>query len=260
MILDRLRKELSVGELDNFAEVQQRCLEFIGERVRLDSGGISSVRPRVIVLVGPTGVGKTTTLCKLAAGIKYPENAEPRRVSLFTIDRYRIAADKQLGALAEYLHADFAALEDEDALRREIALRADNYDAILVDTVGRSPRDAVELAKMKKTLEACGKSEVYLVFTAATKTADIVEIMRQFEPFGYRAVIVTKLDETRQLGNVISALAETGKPLAYLTDGQVSTPKYLQRASLARLLTSLDGFNIDRERLNAHFGPPALNN
>jgi flagellar biosynthesis protein FlhF len=88
---------------------------------------------------------------------------------------------------------------------------------------------------------------------AQAKYSDIIETMQQFEPFGYRAVIVTKLDETRQLGNVISALAERSKPLAFVTDGQPSTPKYLQKGSILNLLTNLEGFTLDRERLEAYF-------
>ncbi|MDR1256919.1 MAG: flagellar biosynthesis protein FlhF, partial [Spirochaetaceae bacterium] len=86
-----------------------------------------------------------------------------------------------------------------------------------------------------------------------TKTSDIIDTMRQFEPFGYCAVIVTKLDETVRLGNVLSAFVTTGKPLAYFTDGQPSTPKYIQRAGVPRLLANLDGFTLDRERLEAYF-------
>jgi flagellar biosynthesis protein FlhF len=107
---------------------------------------------------------------------------------------------------------------------------------------------------MKKMLEVCGAgAEVYLTFAAATKTSSIIEIMRQFEPFNYRAVIVTKLDETKQLGNVLSALAEQGKPLAYITDGQSTTPHYIHKANIIQLLMNLEGFTLDRERLEAHF-------
>ncbi|MDR2344396.1 MAG: flagellar biosynthesis protein FlhF [Spirochaetaceae bacterium] len=254
-ILERVRREFSLEDLNDYAEVQQKVLAWIGERVKIYTGGGPYKRPRIIVLVGPTGVGKTTTVCKLAASLKYPDNSNERlELSLITIDMYRIAAAKQLGELATYLKADFIAVEDQEELKKELAFRSDSFDAILIDTVGRSPHDSLELAKMKKMLEVCGPdAEVYLTFMASAKYNDIMETMRQFEPFGYRAVIVTKLDETKQLGNVLSALAVYGKPIAFVTNGQPSTPRYIKKAGIVDLLTNLEGFTLDRERLEAYF-------
>ncbi|MDR0409194.1 MAG: flagellar biosynthesis protein FlhF [Spirochaetaceae bacterium] len=255
-IIDYVRREFSIEALNDYSEVQYKALEWIGARVKIYSDSGPYKRPRIIVLIGPTGVGKTTTICKLAAGFMYypAKNEEKQSVSLFTIDRYRIAADKQLGELAACLQADFMAVDDEDELKKELALRVDSFDTILVDTIGRSPQASVELAGMKKMLEVCGaNAEVYLTFAASTKTSGIIEIMRQFEPFNYRAVIVTKLDETKQMGNVLSALAERGKPLAYVTDGQSTTPYYIHKANIIKLLTNLQGFVLDRERLEAFF-------
>jgi flagellar biosynthesis protein FlhF len=255
-IIEYARKEFSIEDLNDYMEVQQKILEWIGGRIKIYNDAGPYKCPRIIVLIGPTGVGKTTTICKLAASFMYypAKNEEKQSVSLITIDRYRIAADKQLGELAACLQADFIAVDDEDELKKELALRSGSFDTILVDTIGRSPRASVELAEMKKMLEVCGtNAEVYLTFAAATKTSGIIEIMRQFEPFNYRAVIITKLDETRQLGNVISALAEQGKPLAYITDGQSTTPYYIHKANIVQLLTNLEGFTLDRDRLEAYF-------
>ncbi|MDR2803890.1 MAG: flagellar biosynthesis protein FlhF [Treponema sp.] len=255
-VIEHFRKELPIEALDDYEEVQQKVLEWIGDRVKIYDDKGPYKRPRIIVLVGPTGVGKTTTICKLAAGFMYypADGEESQKVSLITIDRFRIAADKQLKELASCLAADFVAVDDDDLLKKEIALRADSFDTIFVDTIGRSPGASVELAEMKKMLEVCGPgAEVYLTFAAATKTSSIIEIMRQFEPFGYKAVIVTKLDETKHLGNVLSALAEYGKPLAYLTDGQPTVPSYIHKANIIQLLTNLENFTLDRERIEAHF-------
>lgn len=255
-ILDRVRREFVLEALNDYDEVQQKVLAWMGERIKIHNGGGPHKRPRVIVLVGPTGVGKTTTLCKLAASLKYyPDNGSERQdISLITVDVFRIAAASQLKELAACLQVDCTVAYDQDELKKELALRSDSLDAVLIDTIGRSPRDSLELAKMKKMLEVCGPdAEVYLTFMASAKYSDIIETMRQFEPFGYRAVIVTKLDETRQLGNVISALAESSKPLAFVTNGQPTTPKYIQKAGILNLLTNLEGFTLDRERLEAHF-------
>ncbi|MDR2097153.1 MAG: flagellar biosynthesis protein FlhF, partial [Spirochaetaceae bacterium] len=225
-ILEYVRREFSLEELNDYNEIQQKVLAWLGGRIKIYDGAEPQKRPRIIVLVGPTGAGKTTTVCKLAASLKYPDNDDEKcSVSLITIDMYRIAAARQLGELAEVLNADFIAVCERDGLKKEIAMRSDSFDVILIDTIGRSPHDTVELEAMKNTLEVCGPdAEVYLTFMASAKYSNIVETMRRFELFGYRAVIVTKLDETKQLGNVISALAECSKPLAFVTDGQPGTP------------------------------------
>jgi flagellar biosynthesis protein FlhF len=106
---------------------------------------------------------------------------------------------------------------------------------------------------MKELLDACGfQAEVYLVVSAGVKSSDIQEMLRQFEPFNYRSVILTKLDETTRVGNVISALWEKGKPLSYITDGQ-KVPSDIHRAGVVRLLLNLEGFTVNREKIEARF-------
>jgi len=106
------------------------------------------------------------------------------------------------------------------SLRKEIALHSENVDLFLVDTIGNSPKDAAKLGEMKDILSGCGRgAEYHLVISAGTKTSDMEEILRQFEPFNYKSVILTK-DETDRIGNIISALAGKNKPVSYITDGQ----------------------------------------
>jgi flagellar biosynthesis protein FlhF len=137
-----------------------------------------------------------------------------------------------------------------------------DVDIILIDTAGKSPRDAKQIAETKTMLDVCGsRAEAHLAISSVTKSADIVEIMRQFEPYAYRAVIVTKIDETRQIGNVLSALSESGKAVSFLTDGQETTPNTIHKASAFRMLLQLDGFEADRDRLEKKFAerkPEAL--
>ena len=106
---------------------------------------------------------------------------------------------------------------------------------------------------MKELLDACGsKAQMHLVLSASTKTSDMEHILRQFEPFNYQAVLLTKLDETRHIGNIISALAEREKPLSYITDGQ-NVPKDIKKASVIRFLTNLEDFRVDRDELEKRF-------
>ena len=125
---------------------------------------------------------------------------------------------------------------------------------IFVDTIGKSPRDFRRLGEMNELLASCGpRARVHLAVSATTKTADVREIATQFEPFKYEAVVVTKLDETTRAGNIISALSEKDKPISFITDGQ-RVPQDIERATVLRLLTHLEGFGVTRERLDERFG------
>jgi flagellar biosynthesis protein FlhF len=256
-IMERARKELSLETLENFNAVQDRVIEWIGESIKIHSipekSGI--VRSgRIMVLIGPTGVGKTTTIAKLAAiyGIENSGN-RPLSVRMITIDAFRIGAKEQINNYGDIMEIPVSYIDNHRDLRREIDLYREESDLILVDTIGRSPRDSVKLGEMKELLDACGsKAEIHLVMSASIKTSDMEHILQQFEPFNYQAVLLTKLDETRHVGNVISALAERGKPISYITDGQ-SVPKDIKKASVVRFLINLDEFRVDREEVEKRF-------
>jgi flagellar biosynthesis protein FlhF len=260
LMLERARKEFSLEDLEDFDAVQQRAVEWIGETIRIhpdrpDASRSASRRgPRTLVLVGPTGVGKTTTIAKLAAayGVRDWGN-KPFRVVMITIDGYRIAAMEQLEKYGDIMQIPVVFVRNDQELRKAVAFYQDDVDLILVDTIGKSPRDAVELGRMKQLLEGCGSSaETHLAISAAVKFSDIREILRQFAPFNYQAVTITKLDETMRVGNVISALFADGKPVSYITDGQ-GVEKNIHRAGVVRLLMNLEGFLINREALEERF-------
>jgi flagellar biosynthesis protein FlhF len=229
----------------------------VGDSIKLWRGPEASATrggPRILALVGPTGVGKTTTIAKLAAihavGMG---GGKPQSVRMITIDNYRIGARQQIETYGGIMGVPVSCVETAEDLRKTIAMHSD-ADLVLVDTVGKSPRDAVRLAEMQRVLAACGpKSETHLALSATTKASDMVQIMRQFEPFDYRAVVITKLDETNRIGNAISALAERGKAISYVTNGQ-SVPQNIERARITRFLMNLEGFRVDRPRLEARYG------
>jgi flagellar biosynthesis protein FlhF len=240
--------------LEDFDGVQQKVLEWIGETITIQSETPSRRKPRILVLVGPTGVGKTTTIAKLAAAYGvHGRWGERLRVVMITIDGYRIAAREQLEKYGEVMGIPVAYASNNEELRKTIAFYQDDADLILVDTIGKSPRDAVELGKMKAFLDACGTSaEVHLAINAGTKYSDGREILRQFAPFNYQSVVITKLDETSRVGNVISALFAAGQAVSYITDGQ-SFDKHIHRADVVRFLINLDGFRVNREEIEKRF-------
>jgi flagellar biosynthesis protein FlhF len=253
-IRERARREFSLESLENFPLLQTAAVGWIGERISIDPPLSFSARgAKIVIVVGPTGVGKTTTIAKLAAIYGLGDGRSlPRRVRIVTIDNYRIAAKQQIETYAEIMRIPVSLVESAEELRKNIALYQDT-DLILVDTIGRSPRDLGKLAEMKEILSACGSQAcVYLALSATTKASDTEEILRQYAPFGYRAVILTKLDETMRIGNVLSCLARQKTPVAYICDGQ-GVPQDLEEASQVRLLMNMEGFRIDREALQERF-------
>jgi flagellar biosynthesis protein FlhF len=248
----RLRRDFTLERLDDAESAEAATLEWIGDSIEVWREQPAR-KPRILAIVGPTGVGKTTTIAKLAAiyavGIA---GEKPRSVRMITIDNYRIGARQQIETYGNIMGVPVSCVETAEDLKKTIALHSD-ADLVLVDTIGKSPRDAVKLAEMQRILAACGSgAEVHLAMAATTKSSDIAQILRQFEPFDYKAVVLTKLDETNRIGNVISALAERRKPLSYVTNGQ-RVPQDIERARVVRLLMNLEGFRVDRDRLEARY-------
>ena len=250
-ISDRLKHSLTVNELNDFDSVQDTVIEWIGESISIDKEGFNT--SRVVILVGPTGVGKTTTIAKLAAIHGIGTNGiRAKTVRMLTIDNYRIGAQKQIETYGEIMDIPVAVVETYHELQQKITLFND-ADLILVDTIGKSPKDYQQLAEMRKVLDACGStSEVYLAMSATTKVSDVKEILQQFESFNYRSVILTKLDETMRIGNIISVLHEKRKTLTYITDGQV-VPQDIEPARVMRLLKNLEGFTLNKAKLYKKF-------
>jgi flagellar biosynthesis protein FlhF len=207
------------------------------------------------VLVGPTGVGKTTTIAKLAAmyGIDSDGNRK-RDIRVLTIDNYRIGARQQIETYGQIMDIPVSFVESSEDMRKQLALYSES-DMVFIDTIGKSPRDFRRLGEMNELLAICGpRARVHLAVSATTKAADVAEIASQFEPFKYEAVVVTKLDETNRAGNIISVLSERNKPISFTTSGQ-RVPQDLDRASVLDLLLHLEGFGLPRERLEQKFAP-----
>jgi flagellar biosynthesis protein FlhF len=252
----RVRTNLSLDQIADWEHVQMSVLRWIGEGIKVHEPlTFRRGETRTLVVVGPSGVGKTTTIAKLAAkyGLGTRESAQ-RNVRIVTIDSYRIGAREQIESYSEIMQIPASYVETGEELRKVMDLYDRSVDLILIDTIGKSPKDAVNLARMKKTLDGAGhQCQTHLALSASTKTQDIDEILRQFEPFRYGAVILTKLDETSTAGNVVSALGRRGKGLSYITTGQ-RVPQDIERASRLRLLMNLEGFRVDRDELGRLFG------
>ncbi|MHC6203467.1 flagellar biosynthesis protein FlhF [Breznakiellaceae bacterium SP9] len=253
-IIGRIKKEFSLEDLQNFDLLQDKVLEWIGDSIKIFRSDAKKKSPRIIVLVGPTGVGKTTTIAKLAAKFGVDEAGKKiQNVSLITIDAFRIGAKMQLEAYGKILDMPTFFIENFTDLRKTLALYSKETDVFLIDTIGKSPRDSSGLGEMKEILDACGSfAQTHLALAASTKSSDIREVLQQFEFFNYQSVLITKIDETRHKGNFISILAEKGKSVSYITNGQ-AVPHDIQEADVVWLLSCLEGFKLNRPQLEELF-------
>lgn len=184
--------------------------------------------PTIITLIGPTGVGKTTTIAKLAAS--YGLNMKERKkIALFTLDTYRIGAAEQLQQYAQIIDVDMEILyRPEDV---EIALeRHMDKDLIIVDTAGRCQKDSDELCELRSFIDRLPSPTKYLVLSATSKYTDMLDAARCFGKVGFEHLIFTKVDETNTIGPLLGLLYKTGKSLAFVTNGQ-KVPEDFRRAS-----------------------------
>lgn len=200
-------------------------------------------RPTIVALVGPTGVGKTTTLAKLAAHMKLREG---RRVGLITIDTYRIAAVEQLKTYAQILEIPLMAVTTPAEIQ-EAAKELCACDLILIDTAGRSPRDEPRIAELADLLGAVRPDQVHLVLSTTSREETIREAVEKFAVLGPKQVIFTKLDEAVGFGVIVNVLHDLNLRLSYLTTGQ-SVPDDIEVASarrVAQLILGSDQGSVD---------------
>jgi flagellar biosynthesis protein FlhF len=173
---------------------------------------------KVVVVMGPTGSGKTTTIAKLSSYFKLMES---RKVALVTIDSYRIGAEAHLRTYADILDVPFYSVYDEQDLEFRLN-RLTGFDAVFLDTAGRSPNDKKGLLIMEKHLSGIpGKEkEVYLTLSASTRSADLYHSFQKYNLFKPDKFIFSKIDESLSLGNIYNLKIRTDIPAAYFTTGQ----------------------------------------
>jgi len=193
---------------------------------------------RVVALVGPTGVGKTTTIAKLAANFRLREK---RNVGLITVDTYRIAAVEQLRTYADIIDLPMQVVSTPREMRQAVAQFAD-LDLVLVDTAGRSPRDEVKIQELRALLAEAQADEVHLVLSSVAGAGTLEKIAQRFSVVGTSALLLTKLDESSNLGNVLPVLRSSKLPLSYLTNGQ-NVPDDIEAANPAKLSREILGLS-----------------
>ncbi len=229
-LVERLRGEPHLDHADPLA-ARARLAHMLESELRV--AGPIPVTPgagRVVALVGPTGVGKTTTIAKLAANFRLRDN---RRVGLITVDTYRIAAVEQLRTYADIIDLPMEVVSTPREMREAVE-RMRSFDLVLMDTAGRSPRDEVKIRELRSMLAEASPHEVHLVLSAASAARSLAAAAEKFAPVGVTSLLITKLDEATGLGNLLSLARTCGLPFSYLTDGQ-NVPDDISVAESRRL-------------------------
>ncbi|MFC2747198.1 MAG: flagellar biosynthesis protein FlhF, partial [Campylobacter concisus] len=201
----------------------------------------SDKKQRIMMLVGPTGVGKTTTLAKLAARFAYG-NEKRYKTGIITLDTYRIGAVEQLFQYAKMMKLPILDVIEIDDFQN--AIKQLNYcDVILIDTTGNSQYDKEKLERLDKFLKHSGaKIDVNLVLSAGSKVEDLIEIYNGFSFLDIDTLIITKFDETKIFGNVFSLIYETNTPVSYFSVGQEVPDDLVEAKSEFLVECVFDGF------------------
>lgn len=243
-IAGQVRDDLSSAQLRDPEQVRKSVLDRLASLIPVaaDAGRVSRMpddRPQTIALVGPTGVGKTTTIAKLAATYRIRHG---RRVGLITCDTYRIAAVDQLRTYAGIINIPLKVAMTPSEMRAACASFAD-CDAVLIDTAGRAPRDSSRLAELKALIAAAAPHQTHLVLSSAAAETSLLDAAERFAPLGCDRVILTKLDEAVSFGVVVNVLRKLSTRLSFITTGQ-EVPDHLEQISPDRMARLVLGTEV----------------
>ncbi len=221
------------------SNVYQKLILRFGQPKTIDLNG---PRPRVLFFIGPTGVGKTTTIAKIAS--KYKVGYD-KKVAFITADTYRIAATEQLQVYANILDAPMSIVYSKEEMNEAIARFLD-YDLVFVDTAGFSHKNDIQREDMKNLLQGINEEftkEVYLVLSATTKYRDLLDIVDSYREITEYKLIFTKLDETTTYGNLLNVKLYSGAELSYTTNGQ-NVPDDIEVFDTQKIVKQLLGGNV----------------
>ncbi len=238
-ILDDLesnyKKDVSLDKV--LSDVYQKIVLKIGQPQLID---IHAKKSKFIFFIGPSGVGKTTTIAKIASTLKLSKKV---RVALVTSDTYRIAAVEQLKTYANILGIPLKVIYTTEEMT-ETAKELEEFDLVFIDTAGRSHNNMQQREDLQALLEIIPpeEREIFLVLSATTKYKDLVKISQTYQEIIKYNLIFTKLDETDTVGNIYNIRMLTGAPLSYLTWGQ-NVPDDIGKVDAQKIAKQLLGGN-----------------
>lgn len=235
-LMDDIRKDISSKNIEDESiiveKIRLRLMDIIEVFDPIKSKGKS---PKIFMFVGPTGVGKTTSLVKLAANYKLKEE---KNVEVYSLDNYRIAATEQLRSYCDIMQIPFKKFDNKIDFKN--TLKKSKAEIILIDTAGRSPKDEISISTINDYMKSVNfqSIEVFLVLSAATRSSDLIYISEKYSILNYKYLLFTKLDETVRPGSIIDSLYHLKKPLSYVAFGQ-DVPKHISIANPEILVESV---------------------
>ena len=234
-LVEEAGKSIPAKEMEDFSYVKIFLARMLMKIINTTNGiQADPDQQKVVALVGPTGVGKTTTVAKLASEQLLKHH---KRVALITIDTFRIAAVEQLKVYAKIMGVPVTVVQSKAELRQAIDNHAD-ADVIFVDTGGRSQRDDLQMSEIYKLFGDAQGVDILLTLSATTKDADLTEITRRFNEIPLSGVVFTKLDESSTFGSLFNHAIRFKHPIAYLTTGQ-KVPEDIETATRERMVDLL---------------------
>ena len=233
-IVNDVRNELDPTELEDPACVREAVLRQLAAFIPVASNPMPEAspdhRPLTIALIGPTGVGKTTTLAKLAATFKLRHG---KKVGLITSDTYRIAAVDQLRTYANIIGLPLQVVLTPIEMKQAVHSLS-NCDVILIDTAGRSQNDTSRLDELRQFITAAAPHEVHLVLSGTASEKVLLREAEAFSEVGVHKIVLTKLDEAVSFGVLVNVIRQIGMQLSYVTTGQ-EVPDHLEVGRAERL-------------------------
>ncbi|MCM1272214.1 MAG: flagellar biosynthesis protein FlhF [Clostridium sp.] len=215
-IIDELELSNDEQPLDNvLSKIYQKIVLKLGEIANLKA---EEKKPKIVFFVGSTGVGKTTTMAKLASKYKIEEKLD---IAMFSVDTYRIAAIDQIKTYANIINTPMEVVYTPEEMKNLVE-KYKECDLIFVDTAGRSHKNNEQKNDLASIINAVKdyEKEIYLVVSVTTKYSDLLSIAKTYEEMFDYKLIFTKLDETRGLGNILNLKLDMNKQLSYVTWGQ----------------------------------------
>jgi flagellar biosynthesis protein FlhF len=215
------------------SDLSEKLVKKILTRVKADEGNMDELQKSksaiekmvsiskakmegAVVLVGPTGVGKTTTLAKLAGRLSL---IDKKKVGLITIDTYRIGAIEQLKTYADIMNIPFKVVFTMKEMETAMNSMKD-CDVVLIDTTGRSSKNTMQISELRAFIDKVNTENIHLVISCTTKNKDVTSIIEGYRTLNYKNIIITKLDETSTYGSILNILDTAKKPLSFITTGQ----------------------------------------
>lgn len=215
-----LLKELDI-DLDYYSELKKRIgdkdineelKKIVSDDIKIATDDLKGK----VVLVGPTGVGKTTTIAKLAGKLSL---IDKKKVGLITVDTYRIGAVEQLKTYAEIMNIPFKVVITMKEMEEAVESMED-CDVVLIDTTGRSSKNSMQISELRAFIEKAEPDYISLVISSITKNRDINIILEGYKELNYNDIIITKLDETSVYGSLYNIERMSNKPIRFITTGQ----------------------------------------